>query len=79
MKASEAMYRAALFEYQMKEIGILSKKIKEGLDIREVLRSDSSKIWTFRNKLRNRLLEIMTRTMNFGRGQVQDELKRQQA
>lgn len=77
LKAYEAMYAAAFYEFQQKELRMLRQKIVEGLNLRELLSANAASFWRYRAQLRAHLLDVMTRIRIFGQRQVEDELERQ--
>ena len=79
LKSQESLYAAAFFKFQQKEIGRIRKKVKAGINIRDLLGSKKDALFGYRKALRNELLNNLTITRNFGAGQVKDELERQES
>lgn len=77
MKAYEAFYAAAFYEYQQKEMKVLRRKIAEGIPVKDLLSANSADLWQYRRQLRGKLLDVMTRARIFGQQQVGQELERQ--
>lgn len=71
-----ARYSATLQEFKDKELGLLNRKIAQGLDSKTVL-DPTSGVFRFRRQAGLRMLETLDRVKVFGRGQVQQELERQ--
>lgn len=68
-----------MFEFQKKEIERIGRLITDGrIDSLRVAQGGGyGGLFAYRKQLKNRLIEIMTRLGNFGRGQVNAEIKRQ--
>ena len=71
------MYAAAFFKFQSKEIDRISRLVREGVSVAELLGKQKDTLFGFRRPLKNELLNNLTQTRNFGMGQVRDELDRQ--
>ena len=72
------MISQAIHGVQTKEIERIGKLIAGGLDSADLLGAKSrGRLFAYRNQLRSRLIEIMTKAGNFGSGQVNAELARQ--
>jgi ABC-type microcin C transport system permease subunit YejB len=72
------MLAQILHEFQTKEIERIGKLIAAGLDSADILKNPQ-RLFGFYRQARLRYLEMLTRVGNFGRGQVNAELKRQGA
>jgi hypothetical protein len=72
------MLAQTLHEYQIKEIERIGKMIAQGLDSADIVR-EPQRLFGFYTAARSRYLDLLRRVGNFGRGQVNAELKRQGA
>ena len=77
LKSQEALYAASMFKFGQKEIERIKRKVREGINILDLLGPKKDELFKFRNQLRNELLNNLSITRNFGAGQVRDELDRQ--
>ena len=77
LTAEEQMYAAVLHKYTALAAGKIRKMVAAGLDAREVPGMNSDGFFGYGRKLRGELLNRRERIANFGRGQVNEELKRQ--
>ncbi len=79
LKSQEALYAAVFFKFGQKEIERIKRKVREGINIRDLLGPKKDELFGFRRQARNELLNNLSQTRNFGMGQVRDELERQKA
>ncbi len=77
LKSQESLYAAAFFKFQQKEIERIRRKVKAGINIRDLLGSKKDELFGFRRPLKHELLHNLTVTRNFGEEQVKNELERQ--
>ena len=73
------MYAAVLYKFTALAVEKMRRLIGAGLDAREMLGLNGDGFFGYGRRLKTELLNRRERMMNFGRGQVNDELKRQRA
>lgn len=74
----EMMHAAIFHKYTALAVEKIRKMVAVGLSARELLAMNEDGWFGFGRRIRTELLNARERAMNFGRGQVNDELKRQE-
>lgn len=73
------MYAAVLYKYTALAVDKIKRLVAQGLNARELKGLNDDGFFGYARRLRTELLNRRERIVNFGRGQVNDELKRQRA
>lgn len=71
------MYAAVLYRYTALAVEKIRRLVAEGLDAREIPGLNDDGFFGYGRRLRGELMNRRERIANFGRGQVNEELKRQ--
>ena len=71
------MYAAVLHKFTALAVERIRKLVGAGLDARELMGLNEDGFFGYARRLRAELLNRRERIVNFGRGQVNEELKRQ--
>jgi len=71
------MYAATLYKFTALAVERIAKMVASGMDARELAGLNEDGFFGYGRRLRAELLNRRERIANFGRGQVNEELKRQ--
>lgn len=73
----ERLYASRLYEYQDMAIRRIRKLVAEGAGLNKIVELNQDGFFGYGKRAKSELVDLRERIADFGRGQVQDEIKRQ--